>query len=257
MNLHEKLFEIQKSVTYLKKNASGYQYRYTSGTDVLTPIREKMDELGVMLFPKVTDVKTERGESVDDKGKSKIQFFTGIRMDMVWVDIANPSDTVSVPWYGQGVDPGEKGVGKLWTYSERYFLLKFFHIPTDMDDPDAFQAKRTEAGKKIKPPAPMDERPGYMADGQQASPNPWSGKLVSISEPIAWKTEGGVERSFWEIETASGVLSKLTTFDNGIAECAQAALVDHSTVQIQWKLKKSRKSGKEFKTAEGMAILDG
>jgi hypothetical protein len=43
---------------------------------------------------------------------------------------------VSCRWYGQGIDSGERGVGKAMTYAEKYFLLKFFNIPTDEDDPD-------------------------------------------------------------------------------------------------------------------------
>ncbi len=162
MNLHEKLFEIQKSCQYVQKNAQGYQYKYASGTDVLAPIRAKMDELKVMLFPMVTDATTERGEMVADGGKTKIQFFTQIRLNFVWVDVENPPDQIVVPFYAQGVDPGEKGVGKAWTYAERYFMLKFFHIPTDQDDPDRFQEKRAQAeAKPAKAKTKAQERPGF------------------------------------------------------------------------------------------------
>ena len=43
-----------------------------------------------------------------------------------------------MPWYGQGLKDTEQGIGNALTYAERYFLLKFFKIPTDSDDPDAF-----------------------------------------------------------------------------------------------------------------------
>lgn len=45
-----------------------------------------------------------------------------------------------IPWYAQGLDvEGEKGVGKLLTYGEKYLFLKLFNIATDKDDPDSFQ----------------------------------------------------------------------------------------------------------------------
>jgi hypothetical protein len=60
---------------------------------------------------------------------------------MTWVDTES-GEELSIPWYGQGVDlAGEKGVGKALTYAEKYFILKQFNIPTDKDDPDAFQDK--------------------------------------------------------------------------------------------------------------------
>lgn len=257
MNLHEKLLEIQKAVSYLKKENQGFQYRYVSSSQTLSGIRAEMDRLGVLLIPRIT--RSAIKEYLSKKEGNL--FLTELDFTFTWINVENPQETLMCEWYAQGSDSGERGVGKSATYAEKFFLLKFFHIATDQDDPDAFQARRTEAGKKIKPPAaplqmapmPMDERPGYMADGREAPPNPWSGKLVSISEPIPW----GVDRFYWEVETNSEVLGLLTTFDKGIAECAQAALVDHSTVQIQWKLGKSKKTGKTFKTAEGMAILDG
>ena len=53
------------------------------------------------------------------------------------------------------MDDGEKGVGKALTYAEKYFMLKFFNIPTDKDDPDSFQKKRGHT-------APVD--PAVVAD---------------------------------------------------------------------------------------------
>ncbi|MNP04955.1 ERF superfamily protein [compost metagenome] len=56
---------------------------------------------------------------------------------------------IECPWYSQGVDiAGEKGVGKALTYGEKYFILKFFNIPTDKDDPDTFQKKYEQKASK-------------------------------------------------------------------------------------------------------------
>lgn len=268
MNLYEKLFEIQKSCTYIQKNAQGYQYKYAAGTDVIAPIRAKMDELKVMLFPMVRKGQSERGESVDDKGKTKIQFFTQVDIDFVWVNIETPEEKVIVPWYAQGVDPAEKGVGKAWTYAERYFLLKFFHIPTDMDDPDRFQEKRVEAGKRPKAPsqpgnptqtttAPKNTPQASVGPGWRPMPkNPWEGHLTSISEPTsgtyANKAGNLIPWTMWTLETEEFTL---TTFDRGVADVAALALKDGSAVEITWKFKKSARTGEERCTAEGIFIL--
>jgi hypothetical protein len=37
------------------------------------------------------------------------------------------------------------------TYAEKYFMLKFFNIATDKDDPDSFQKKMTDEPTPIKP----------------------------------------------------------------------------------------------------------
>ena len=97
-----------------------------------------MDELGLLLIPRVIgkDVK----ESINAKGASV--YFTELLMEYTWINAEDPNETITCPWYGQGIDTaGEKGVGKALTYAEKYFMLKFFNIPTDKDDPDAFQKK--------------------------------------------------------------------------------------------------------------------
>jgi hypothetical protein len=262
MNLHEKLFEIQKSCTYLQKNAQGYQYKYAAGTDVIAPVRAKMDELKVMLFPKVSASRADRGEAVDDKGKVKIQFFTEVSITFVWVNVEDPKDTIEIPWYGQGVDPAEKGVGKAWTYAERYFLLKFFHIPTDNDDPDRFQQKRVEAGKRTKrppgnepppPPPPHTEaEPDRLKNGNHVPANPWFGHLVSITGPVSGNT-AGKDWTYWTLSTGD---MELLTFDKGVAEVAGLAIQDNLEVELVWKLKRSKRTGDEKCSAESIRILE-
>lgn len=133
MNIYQKLIEVRKSVPYLQKEAKGHQYNYVASSQVLSSVRSKMDEIGLLLIPAVVD------KRVNIEGKS---IFTELDMEFTWVNAENPEETITRPWYGQGMDTsGEKGVGKALTYAEKYFMLKFFNIATDKDDPDAFQGK--------------------------------------------------------------------------------------------------------------------
>lgn len=146
-NLYQKLVEVRKSVPYLKKEAQGKQYNYTGSSQVLASVRSKMDELGLMLIPAITDKELHGSEIeyYDSEGrvnKRTTTYFTELKMTMTWVNADNPEEKLEVPWYAQGVDiAGEKGVGKALTYGEKYFMLKTFNIATDKDDPDAFQEK--------------------------------------------------------------------------------------------------------------------
>jgi hypothetical protein len=165
MNLYQKLVEVKKAVTYLKKEATGHQYNYVSSSQVLGELRQKMNELGLLLVPSVRETKVSEDmvESVDkfNNPKHTTTYFTEIHIDMTWINADNPDERLTSPWYAQGVDiAGEKGVGKAYTYAEKYFLLKFFNIPTDKDDPDAFQRKHDN-----EPPQKPQPRP------QQASGN--------------------------------------------------------------------------------------
>lgn len=142
LNLYQKLIEVRKVVPYLKKENSGFQYKYVSSSQVLGSLKEKMDELGLLLIPQVSEAKfTEILRGKSSKGNETVDLLTELKMIFTWINAENPEETgIKCEWYGQGLDTsGEKGVGKALTYAEKYFLLKFFNIPTDKDDPDAFQ----------------------------------------------------------------------------------------------------------------------
>lgn len=147
-NVHQRLAEVRKIVPYLKKEQKGAQYSYVGSSDVLGSLHSKINEEGLILIPEITGhVLNAEAEEIPDKYdktvmKKRITYLTELEMTMTWVNIDDPNDKISVKWYAQGVDiAGEKGVGKALTYGEKYFLLKFFNIATDKDDPDAFQNK--------------------------------------------------------------------------------------------------------------------
>lgn len=150
-NIYQKLIEVRKSVPYLQKESQGHQYQYTGSSQVLSSVRAKMDELGLMLICKVLGHNLIEGKTA----KGAKEYMTELDLEFTWINAENPSETIVCPWYGQGVDNSEKGVGKSLTYAEKYFLLKTFNIPTDKDDPDAFQEK-AESYRQPDPISPKE-----------------------------------------------------------------------------------------------------
>jgi len=146
MNIHEKLLAIRATCSYLKKDNSGYQFKYVSSSQTLGSLRAAMDEHKVLLIPNVESVEVREGQTA--KGAPRL--LTILHMSFTWVNGEDVKDQIKCTWVGQGVDDAEKGVGKALTYAEKYFLLKFFNIATDQDDPDSFQ-KRT--GRPSEPAA--------------------------------------------------------------------------------------------------------
>lgn len=152
-NIYQKLLEIRKSIPYLPKDETGIEFNYVSSPIILSIVREKMDEVGLMLFPNVIDAKVNIS-SVDNRDKQGITrrthtYLTELKLEFTWVD-AETGETITVPFYSQGVDiGGEKGVGKALTYAEKYFLLKQFNIPTGELDPDSFQEKTNTLTSKL------------------------------------------------------------------------------------------------------------
>jgi hypothetical protein len=170
VNIYEKLIEVRKAVPYLQKEAKGHQYNYVSSSQVLSAVRRRMDEVGLMLLPTITKTNV----IAENDGK-RTTYFTELWIDFAWVNAEKPDETVKSSWYGQGIDiAGEKGVGKALTYAEKYYLLKTFNIATDKDDPDSFQDKQegTNGRRESRKPAPADKPPARQsATGDNSKPN--------------------------------------------------------------------------------------
>ncbi len=156
LNLHQKLIEIRKNVPYLQKDTQSFKYKYVVGTDVLAPIVEKMNELNVLLISNVHDgsVQFQEREKVDKETGNIYKVYDRIvkaDMLMLWIDADNPDDKIPVKFllFGEQ-DDVSKAFGSGLTYSERYFLLKFFNIATDKDDPDVYMKKHGIEGNGEK-----------------------------------------------------------------------------------------------------------
>lgn len=148
LNIYRKLIEVRKSVPYLKKDNQGYKFKYVSSSQTLGALRDAMDNQGLLLVPSVTN--SEIRDHQTSKGDH--EYFTALDITFTWINSENPEEKIICCWTGQGLDAGEKGVGKALTYAEKYFLLKFFNIATDEDDPDSFQGNDA-APKHQQPPS--------------------------------------------------------------------------------------------------------
>ena len=137
MNLFEKLLEVKKQVPYLKKGTKAYQFNYASPETVLGHINPLLNEQGILLKTEVLKTNSER---VTTKTKSGEKDETLYKVDMkfTWVNCSDPNDRDENLWFGSGVNGDEQGFGSALTYAERYFMLKYFNIPTGKDDPDSF-----------------------------------------------------------------------------------------------------------------------
>lgn len=135
LNIYQKLVQLRKGVGYLKKTNQGHQYKYVSSPQVLLAIKEEMNELGLMVIPRVTE--SDFKDRPTQKGTETI---TTLKMRYTIVNADKPEETLEIDWVAQGIDSREMGVGKALTYSEKYFYLKLLGIATGLeDDPDSHQ----------------------------------------------------------------------------------------------------------------------
>jgi len=162
MNLFQKLIEVRKTVPYLKKDTEGYKYKYVTGADVLVPIVSKMNELGIILVSEIFESEhiIDRIEKTDKYNNTKIVEIRIIKANMLmtFINAEKPEEKLPIKYLCFGEqDDISKAFGSGLTYSERYFLMKQFMIPTDEDDPDKFQEKHNILANNGKKNGEKDE----------------------------------------------------------------------------------------------------
>ncbi len=163
MTILKKLLEIQQAVNKFVQDGKGNNYKYTTGNTVLGTIRPLMNEKGLILIQEVTDIHNVRMDYSTRSNPNKSEILTTVKMLFTWVD-CETGEKLPCQFAANGQNDWDKGFGSALTYGERYFLLKFFHVQTDEDDPDALK----------KEPA---------AAPQQTPAKPWLNKFDGKGNP--------------------------------------------------------------------------
>ena len=160
LTLAQKLVEVRRNIGGFTKDAQGYNYSYVSNSQVLSKIQDTMNNLGVLLIPKVLDQHFKEHPYKDRYGKDKLDFIVYGSMTYVWMNADDPKDVIEVPFYYTGAqDDVSKAFGSGLTYSERYFIIKFFNLPTDADDPDARNTSGHSSSGNNQPQNKQHEAP--------------------------------------------------------------------------------------------------
>ena len=132
LELYKKLHSVRESIhsiAYDEVNTFE-KFAYVSSAIVLRNIRKLLNENRLVLETSIVDSKA----TILENGKTIFTEITSV-FRFVCIDTGAYTELKSI---GQGLaKSSEKGVGKAMTYQEKYFLLKYFNLPTHkVDDPD-------------------------------------------------------------------------------------------------------------------------
>ncbi len=147
LNLYQKIADVKANIDGFTKDTKGYNYTYVSGSQVLHRIRSKMIEHNLLLVPSTSEenykqIEVTRFNKKANREVTVTEFIVEMKLEYTWINGDKPEQQLIVPFYSIGQqDDVSKAHGTALTYAERYFLMKFFNIPTDEDDADAKQKR--------------------------------------------------------------------------------------------------------------------
>lgn len=174
LNLFQKIADVKANIDGFTKDTTGYNYSYVSGSQVLHRIRSKMIEHNLLLVPY-----TEHEEIIETKNaKGKTEHIVKLKLTYIWINADKPQEKLEVPFFAVGQqDDVSKAHGTALTYAERYFLMKFFNIPTDEDDADAKQKREQYTKPDAKEIGTLKEEMLKFSELMQSV-----GKQVSVDD---------------------------------------------------------------------------
>jgi len=124
LNVHQRISEVMKKVSYIKKRKGAMPYSAVSHDDVTAKVRPFLIEFGLTMLP----------YKYEFQGNDSKMIIIGI---VRITNIDDPTDFVDVPSIGIGKDSQDKAAGKAISYLTKYAILKTFNLETgDENDPD-------------------------------------------------------------------------------------------------------------------------
>lgn len=141
-----------------------HNYDYATEADLVESLRGLLAEQGLAFL--VSVVSQERIPS-----EMKAGDFTRVELEFT-LACADTGESVSCRMWGEGQDPGDKGLYKAYTGAVKYFLMKTFLIPTG-DDPEADQMQQEPkpARQAQTKHGPVDVQTGELRAAPKAEPS--------------------------------------------------------------------------------------
>jgi len=112
-------------------------YNFATAEDVSDHIRALMAKHKVAFFPSMVDCDPYETETKNGKSMHGVR----IKWEMTFV-CADSGDEKTIGWYSEGLDTGDKAMGKAATVGCKFALLKAFVVWRGEPDPDAETPER-------------------------------------------------------------------------------------------------------------------
>lgn len=121
-NIYQRIIEVMKEVKYVQKSDKKVngQYSFVTHDAVSAALHDPMAKNGIVMTSTILEL-TQDGNR------------TTAKIEISFINCDQPTDRVNIVYYGYGIDPQDKGIGKAISYAIKYALLKTFCLETGDD----------------------------------------------------------------------------------------------------------------------------
>lgn len=147
MNLYQKLNEIKKKVSYIKKDkeVSGQGYKAVTHDAVAAETRQWFTEFGVLVTIDETESRMIEARQ-NSKGNPIYRFEA--KYQIAFINCDDPKEQLTVMLTAHADDQGDKAPGKAASYATKYAILKVLQLETGEND-EARQTQNLAPGEEL------------------------------------------------------------------------------------------------------------
>tara|TARA_R110000744_G_C19207745_1_gene545722 strand:+ start:41 stop:844 length:804 start_codon:yes stop_codon:yes gene_type:complete len=132
MNIYQRVNEVRKQVSYIKKDAKVLNYKAVTHDAVIATIRPALIEQGIIAEPSLESA-TMESTGTTTKGGTPINRYEAI-YNVSFVNMDEPQDRIIIRVSAHANDEGDKAPGKALSYAVKMAELKLFNIETGDND---------------------------------------------------------------------------------------------------------------------------
>jgi hypothetical protein len=155
MNIYEKMLEITKNVQNIEKHGWNdfNKYEYVRAIDVIAGVQKELVNNKVCLSITEDTVEYFQKDKIDSSGNIKgTNFFARIKCTANFINAEKPEEKISVSYFAEASDSGDKSLYKSKTNGLKYLLTQQFMLVTDvLKDDEENEKPKTKEQPKIEP----------------------------------------------------------------------------------------------------------
>ena len=150
LSIHQRLLAAMKECGYVQKDGynSFSKYKYVTHDAVVEHVRPALLNNGVIALTRMSEVEWPEGGTTN---AGKTNNLCRVKMEVEFVNTDNPADAVTVAYWGEAADTGDKAIFKAISGAKKYIFTNTFMLATG-DDPE-------QESPEYKQPAPKREIP--------------------------------------------------------------------------------------------------
>lgn len=143
-------------------------FKYRKYDDILSVAHDALVEAGLVILPNVVEMKQRTQEVTTKAQYQRTVTTTIVKVDYLFIAAADASQ-LTLSFYGEASDYGDKSLGKACSYAEKMMLIEVLKIPVDSDDLDPDQHSHADDAPIGRGERQRTQRPSQVREPKASS----------------------------------------------------------------------------------------